>query len=81
MAKANGYNGESNSGAKEWLRAKSKGLDLSQKAIKQRLNDMEFNTKEIFYHGTMGDINHSIQTSYLSAHHLNQPMKWVHDLT
>jgi HD-GYP domain-containing protein (c-di-GMP phosphodiesterase class II) len=56
-ARARGYKGNDEAGAVEYLRAKEKGLDLSQTAVKQRLNEMGFDTEERFYHGTSADIH------------------------
>jgi len=58
IAKASnqGYKGSSAGEAKEWLRAKEKGLDMSQEARISRAQAMGFDTSKIWYHGTGSDI-------------------------
>jgi predicted RNA methylase len=51
-----GYKGSGTGEAEEWLRAKAKGLDMSDKARMERAKAMGFNTKTVFYHGTDADI-------------------------
>lgn len=52
VAKKMGYKGDSNTEAECWINAVEKGLDVSENARYERANEMGFDTKNIYYHGT-----------------------------
>ncbi len=52
QAKKEGYEGVDQVGADEWIRAKEKGLDMSQEARMDRAREMGFDVDRATYHGT-----------------------------
>ena len=61
QARAAGYKGDDTGEAEEWLRAKAKGLDMSQKARIERARAMGFDVSRVWYHGTFkGDFGKEI---------------------
>jgi hypothetical protein len=50
-AQAAGYKGQDIGEAKEWVAARSKGLDMSQAARLDRAKAMGFDTERVLYHG------------------------------
>jgi len=52
-----GYEGSDTGEAFEWLRAVSKGLDMSQEARMARAKAMGFDVDKIWYHGSKSDFN------------------------
>lgn len=52
QAKRVGYEGEDTGEAAEWVRARDKGLDMSDEARMQRAEDIGFDTSKVLYHGT-----------------------------
>jgi L-rhamnose mutarotase len=59
-AKKAGYEGDDIGEATEWLRAKAKGLDMSQKARMERARAMGFDVDKIYYHETESKNEESI---------------------
>tara|TARA_X000001382_G_scaffold21505_1_gene13105 strand:+ start:8213 stop:17179 length:8967 start_codon:yes stop_codon:yes gene_type:complete len=52
QAQEEGYEGQDTGEAREWIRARNKGLDMSSEARMQRARDMGFDTDTVLYHGT-----------------------------
>jgi hypothetical protein len=52
QAKQVGYEGQSIGEAQEWVRAREKGLDMSQEGRLQRAQEMGFDTGRVVYHGS-----------------------------
>ena len=52
QAEAQGYAGQDIGEAQEWVRAREKGLDMSQGARMERARAMGFDTDTVLYHGT-----------------------------
>lgn len=52
QSRIEGYEGENITEADEWVRAKQKGLDMSQEDRIERAKNMGFNTDQVLYHGT-----------------------------
>jgi hypothetical protein len=53
QAQASGYEGSDTGEAQEWVRARNKGLNMSQEARMQRAQEMGFNAGKIWYHGAV----------------------------
>jgi hypothetical protein len=56
QAQSEGYTGQNIGEAQEWVRAREKGLDMSQEGRLQRAREMGFDTEQVLYHGTKSDI-------------------------
>jgi len=56
QAQTQGYAGQDIGEAQEWVRAREKGLDMSQEGRLQRAQEMGFNTERVLYHGTTADV-------------------------
>lgn len=56
QAQSQGYTGQDIGEATEWVRARAKGLDMSQPARMERARAMGFDTDTVLYHGTTADI-------------------------
>lgn len=54
-AQAAGYEGQDIGEAQEWVRARSKGLDMSRPARMERAKELGFDTGTVLYHGTGAD--------------------------
>ena len=54
-AQAEGYAGADIGEAQEWVRARSKGLDMSRPARMERAKELGFDTGTMLYHGTGAD--------------------------
>jgi hypothetical protein len=52
QAQTEGYTGQSIGEAQEWVRARAKGLDMSQSARMARAVEAGFDTETVLYHGT-----------------------------
>ena len=52
LAKNNGFKGDSQTEAKSWLYAISKGMDMSEDARLERASQLGFNIDTVYYHGT-----------------------------
>jgi DNA-directed RNA polymerase subunit K/omega len=52
QAQTEGYTGQSIGEAQEWVRARAKGLDMSQPARMARAQGAGFDTETVLYHGT-----------------------------
>jgi DNA-directed RNA polymerase subunit K/omega len=57
QAQTEGYTGQDIGEAQEWVRARAKGLDMSQPARMARAQEAGFDTETVLYHGTTKDFD------------------------